>query len=114
MSASFHHAQLLRSAAPEPEGPSAFMMVYQGGCTPQSVGQGRHPPSSASRFDEIKMELQDGYGETPEYEIERMRNIQANEQLMESLGLGSSPGVPSVRTVSALEADRTLSEIAHC
>jgi hypothetical protein len=100
MSSSFGHAQMLRSAAPEPEGPSAFMMAYQGGCTPQSVGQGRHPPSSASRFDEVKMEMHDGYGETPEYEIERMRNIRANEQLMERLGLGSSPSASSLRAVS--------------
>lgn len=102
MSGSFNHAQLLRSAAPEPEGPSAFMMAYQGGCTPQSVGQGRHPPSSASRFDEVKMEIHDGYGEPSEYEIERLRNISANNQLMESLGLGSSPNNAPSRNVSSL------------
>lgn len=47
------------------------------------------------------MEMHDGYGETPEYEIERMRNIRANEQLMESLGLGSSPSASSLRAVSS-------------
>jgi hypothetical protein len=87
----FDHMQMLRSAAPEPEGPSAFMRAYQGGCTPQSVAQSRQPPSSMGRPEDIKMEVPDEYGDTPEYEVERMRNIRANEQLMESLGLGSSP-----------------------
>jgi len=102
----FDHMQTLRSAAPEPEGPSAFMRAYQGGCTPQSVAQSRQPPSSMGRPDDIKMEVPDEYGETSEYEVERMRNIRANEQLMESLGLGSSPiAAPSHRNVSRASSE---------
>jgi hypothetical protein len=96
----YDHMHMLRSAAPEPEGPSAFMMAYQGGCTPQSVTQSRQPPSSTGRHDDNRLDVQEEYGETPEYEMERMRNIKANEQLMESLGLGSSPGGPPSRDVS--------------
>ena len=102
----FDHMQTLRSAAPEPEGPSAFMRAYQGGCTPQSVAQSRQPPSSMGRPDDIKMEVPDEYGETSEYEVERMRNIRANEQLMESLGLGSRPiAAPSHRNVSRASSE---------
>lgn len=103
----YHGQQMLRSAAPEPEVPSAFMMAYQGGCTPQSVVQSRQPPSSSqSRLDDAacRMEMDDEYGELPEYEVERMRNIRANERLLESLGLAQSPSQQqqSSRHVSTL------------
>lgn len=84
--------QILRSAAPEPEAPSAFMMAYQGNYTPGSAQQSRMPPSTIERpSNAMEVQEEDDFDEMGAYEAERLRNIRRNAQLMESLGLGDTP-----------------------